>query len=58
MAEDVTRLIDFYKSPLGRISRALVREPEPIEWNFDEETINSPIPSTVEADEPPAGLPH
>jgi SAM-dependent methyltransferase len=26
MAEDVTRLIDFYKSPLGRISRALVRE--------------------------------
>jgi hypothetical protein len=35
-----------------------VREPEPIEWNFDEETINSPIPSTVEADEPPAGLPH
>jgi len=27
MAEDVTRLIEFYKSPLGRISRALVREP-------------------------------
>ncbi len=26
MAEDVTRLIEFYKSPLGRISRALVRE--------------------------------
>ena len=26
MAEDVTRLIDFYKSPLGRISRALVRD--------------------------------
>jgi ATP-dependent Lon protease len=40
------------------VKRALVREPEPIEWNFDEETINSPIPSTVEADEPPAGLPH
>ena len=27
MAEDVTRLIEFYKSPLGRISRALVRDP-------------------------------
>ena len=27
MAEDVSRLIEFYKSPLGRISRALVREP-------------------------------
>ncbi|HTJ56741.1 MAG TPA: methyltransferase domain-containing protein [Devosiaceae bacterium] len=27
MAEDVTRLIDFYKSPLGRIARALVRDP-------------------------------
>lgn len=26
MAEDVARLIDFYDSPLGRISRALVRE--------------------------------
>ena len=26
MAEDVARLIEFYKSPLGRISRALVRE--------------------------------
>jgi len=26
MTEDVTRLIDFYKSPLGRISRALVRD--------------------------------
>ena len=26
MAEDVTRLIEFYKSPLGRISRALVRD--------------------------------
>jgi SAM-dependent methyltransferase len=26
MSEDVTRLIEFYKSPLGRISRALVRE--------------------------------
>jgi SAM-dependent methyltransferase len=26
MALDVTRLIDFYRSPLGRISRALVRE--------------------------------
>ncbi len=27
MAEDVARLIEFYKSPLGRISRALVRDP-------------------------------
>lgn len=27
MADDVARLIDFYKSPLGRIARALVREP-------------------------------
>jgi len=27
MAEDVTRLIGFYKSPLGRIARALVRDP-------------------------------
>lgn len=26
MTSDVTRLIDYYKSPLGRISRALVRE--------------------------------
>ncbi|QEE22347.1 methyltransferase domain-containing protein [Youhaiella tibetensis] len=26
MAQDVQRLIDFYKSPLGRIARALVRE--------------------------------
>ncbi|MET3928005.1 class I SAM-dependent methyltransferase [Devosia sp. 2618] len=26
MTADVTRLIDYYKSPLGRISRALVRE--------------------------------
>lgn len=26
MTSDVTRLIDFYRSPLGRISRALVRE--------------------------------
>lgn len=26
MAEDVARLIEFYKSPLGRISRALVRD--------------------------------
>lgn len=26
MAEDVSRLIEFYKSPLGRISRVLVRE--------------------------------
>jgi ATP-dependent Lon protease len=39
------------------VKRALVREPEPIEWNF-EETITSPIPASVEADEPPAGLPH
>ena len=27
MTPDVTRLIDFYRSPLGRIARALVREP-------------------------------
>ena len=27
MAEDIGRLIEFYKSPLGRISRALVRDP-------------------------------
>ena len=27
LMEDVTRLIEYYKSPLGRISRALVREP-------------------------------
>ena len=27
MTPDVTRLIEFYRSPLGRISRALVREP-------------------------------
>ena len=27
MAEDIVRLIEFYKSPLGRISRALVRDP-------------------------------
>ncbi|RYE82020.1 MAG: methyltransferase domain-containing protein, partial [Hyphomicrobiales bacterium] len=26
MSTDVTRLIEFYKSPLGKISRALVRE--------------------------------
>ena len=26
MTSDVTRLIAFYKSPLGRIARALVRE--------------------------------
>ena len=26
MTADVTRLIAYYKSPLGRISRALVRE--------------------------------
>ena len=26
MTPDVKRLIDFYKSPLGKISRALVRE--------------------------------
>ena len=26
MTTDVTRLIEFYKSPLGRLSRALVRE--------------------------------
>ena len=26
MAQDVARLIEFYKSPLGRIARALVRE--------------------------------
>ncbi|MDB5561325.1 methyltransferase domain-containing protein [Ramlibacter sp.] len=26
MAEDVRRLIEFYKSPLGRIARALIRE--------------------------------
>ena len=26
MSNDVRRLIDYYKSPLGRISRALVRD--------------------------------
>lgn len=26
MSSDVTRLIAYYKTPLGRISRALVRE--------------------------------
>ncbi|HEY4200764.1 MAG TPA: endopeptidase La [Devosiaceae bacterium] len=40
------------------IKRALVREPEPIEWNFDE-AVNTPIAAvTSDVEEPPAGLPH
>ncbi|HWU19137.1 MAG TPA: endopeptidase La [Devosia sp.] len=39
------------------IERALVRKPEPIEWNFDEAT--PAVSTTVEAgDEATAGLPH
>lgn len=39
------------------IERALVRKPEPIEWNFDETT--PAVSTTVEAgDEATAGLPH
>ena len=40
------------------IKRALVRQPEPIEWNFDDK-VGSPVASTaVDADEATAGLPH
>jgi ATP-dependent Lon protease len=40
------------------IERALVRKPEPIEWNFDEAT--PAVSTTVDAasDDATAGLPH
>jgi ATP-dependent Lon protease len=37
------------------VKRALVREPEPIEWNFDEKVVT---PAVVDVDEAAAGLPH
>ncbi len=37
------------------IKHALVRQPEPIEWNFDEQPVK---PVQVEADDTAAGLPH
>jgi ATP-dependent Lon protease len=38
------------------LSRALVRQPEPIEWTYDEKAATSPTVSTV--DEETTGLPH
>jgi ATP-dependent Lon protease len=37
------------------IKHALVRQPEPIEWNFDEKVV---APAVVDVDEATAGLPH
>ncbi|MDB5523787.1 MAG: endopeptidase La [Rhizobium sp.] len=37
------------------IKHALVRQPEPIEWNFDEKVVT---PAVVDVDEATAGLPH
>ena len=38
------------------LKHALVRQPEPIEWNYDEQPAAPPL--DVDADEAAAGLPH
>ena len=40
------------------LKRALVREPEPIEWNFDEKAPPAPALEQVDVEETPSGLPH
>ncbi len=60
--ENVTKGVEII--PVSRmdevLSRALIRQPEPIEWKFDEDkpTVVPAIEPVTEADEATSGLPH
>jgi ATP-dependent Lon protease len=43
------------------LSRALIRQPEPIEWKYDDDKPAAVVPvvdPTVDGDEATSGLPH